>query len=337
MTRSKNRILETATASSIVWTNDKHAIIRKAVAQILQLAVAASDAEHGRALLDHFVGPLNMLIGGVQLDGETAPFTESMIRNAFHHHNSTSSLADCNHVTGASVEGVIHIRSGVQGSTHGAPIVSKSKLRTLKLDNICEDIINKLRAFLITERKRAAYAKDADNNKRRKINEDEEEDWGWSGGGGEIEEDANEEENIKSLRSQVIEDKARVDELYSRMEELHKELQEANKKFEMSSAALNEAVSSSSSAGVSDDVDLDMNRKKFAIYGDTVGSTSSAENRISVHYYLGGVAGVAEFSGPASNRVITEADLKRGFLPVPVDANKTKKNNAGTPTTVNTP
>lgn len=368
MTRSKNQIdTTTASSTSILWTNDKLGSIRKAVAQVLQLAVATSDAEHGRALLGHFVAPLNSLIGGVELDGETATFTEGMIQRAFLH-NRTSSFADCNHVTGANVDGVLHIRAGKQGTHRSAetvydigffpdmesasrmigcnnadnskPSISKSKLRTIKLDNVCESVIDKLRSFAIKEKKRAAYAKDTVVNKRRKIDEEEEdEDWGWSGGGGEIdEEDENEEENIKSLRLQVVEDKARVDTLYARMEELHKEFQEANKKFEMSSAALNEAVSSSSSAGLADDMlDLNTNCKKYAIYGDTVGSTSSAENRISVHYYLGGVAGVAEFSGPASNRVITEADLKRGFLPVPVDANKTKKNNADKPTTDNTP
>lgn len=323
-TRRSRRNSESEEMSSIVWTNDKHAIIRQAVAYILQQALCG---KKGRCPLDYFVGPLNNLIGGgegVKVGDEMAPFDEEMIRRAFQH-NNLSSIADCRDATGAAVDGIIHVRSGKQGSCRSRdapivhdvglfgdmesakigkdnvdkdPIISKSFLRTINLDNVPDAIRNLLQEFARKEKRRVYNQQQSIKRERKRRKTLDEND------GDDEEKEIDEDENTKLLRLQVFQDRKHRDEILEH-------LRVANEKLERSYAALRKAVESSAILGENKDHNHEINHK-YPIYDNV--------DRASLQYYLGGVSGVLDLAGPPSNRVIVEADLRKGLL---VDANTT--------------
>ena len=311
MTRSRSQSDPSAPNTSIAWTNNKHAIIRKVVVQLLHEAAGYG---HGRCPLGYFVLPLNSLIGGVELEGHMASFTEEILQRAFEN-SCSSSFANCTVSIGVDFDGVLHVRSGKQGSHRDNKVVHdiglfcnlesaimgrdnadedviipKLLIRSVNLDMVSSNTKNSLQQFSRNEKKRASWAKSTKNskkkNKKRKPEQEEDD--------GEDEADV-EEEDIKLLRMKVIEDKRHQDEIMEQLED-------ATEAVERSTTALNEAVFSSGALAQYDYEHVTLPRK------------SSMEFRTSLHYYLGTASGVLDLMGPPSERVIVEEDLKRGLL-----------------------
>ena len=304
MTRSTKRgdsSDTTTSTSTIVWTNIKHGVVRKAVAYILWNAVGSKGT---RCPLDYFVVPLNDLIGGVEVGGDAAPFTEEMIRRAFIN-NNPSSLADCVATIGTSFEGILHVRSGKQGTSRNAAIVhdiglfqcmdsailgcatadsdpklARTMLRTVNLSNISDDIRLFLQQFAVKEKKRAGYAQSAKTNKEQARKRRKTEDG----------DDADEEEmkEINTLRLHVAEDKRR-------REKLMKQLEAANEDLERSTTALTKAVGS---LCIDDDcVGLEYDYQ----YDKTTGKSSADNESTILRYYYGDAIGVLDLVGPPSD------------------------------------
>jgi hypothetical protein len=317
MTRSRSgSVVE---AHSIVWTSTKHAPIRNVVVQILEKAGFGSDEhgnevkhERGRCPVDYFVGPLNAIIG-VEVGGNMAPFTENMVRKAFaNKNNNPSSFADCKISIGADIEGILHIRTGEQGShrdnnnkhdislfpdlesarigsncADDDDVIPKLRIRDINLDFISDDMKIALKQFASTAKKRAGYAKDAkqremQESKRRKTAAEEEM-------------DTNVEPGIDTLRKKVSEDNRRREALLA-------QYQAANEEFKKSTAALNNAVGSSGPSNYD-----------YQRVDENVG-TDLTEERSTFSYYLDNAAGVLDLVGPPSDRALVHEDLKRGLL-----------------------
>ena len=326
MTRSRSgSVIET---SSIVWSSTLHAPIRNVVIQILEKAGIGVDddgcevkLERCRYPVDHFVVPLNTIIG-VELGGDMASFTEKIIRSAFGNDNY-SSFAECRVAIGADIDGVLHVRSGKQGSHRGAKdvhdislfpdaesarigsscaddddLIPKLKIISVNLDFISDDMKIELKKFARGLKKRTGYAKNAkqkemQESKQRKIAEEQPMD---------ADEDA---VGINTLRMKLTEDKRR-------REELLKQLEEVNGELEKSTTALNNAVASSSSTSTTMEGDPSSNYDYHHV--DKKEGTDLTEERSTLSYYLDNAVGVLDLVGPPSDRVVVHEDLKRGLL-----------------------
>ena len=326
MTRSRSgSVVE---ASSIVWTNTKHAPIRNAIVQILEKAGFGMD-EHGnevklercRCPVDYFVVPLNTIIGA-EVGGDMAPFTENMLRQAFAFEgNNPSSFADCRVAIGADIEGVLHVRSGWQGNHQDGKVVHDislfsdlqsarigcsnadaddiipiRRIKSVNLDFISDDIKNALRKFAKTRKRRtdndtkAAKQHEQQESNRRKRTAVESM-------------DADVEPGTDALRMKVNDVKRRWEELLAQLEAVDEEMKR-------STAALNNAVGPS--GGINMEGDNPSNYDYQHV--DKKRGTELTEDRTTFSYYLGTAAGVLDLVGPPTDHVLVHEDLKRGLL-----------------------
>lgn len=311
---------QTTTHSTIVWSHNKYAIIRKVVVDIFQKVIGYGN---GRCPLDFFVLPLNGIID-VKLGGDMAPFTEEMVRRAFENNNS-SSFADCRLAIGSDFEGILHVRSGKQGSHRNCRVVHdiglfreiesamlgrvnadndiiipKLLIRSLNLDIISNNIKISLQEFSRNEKKKANYTRTTKqiNQKRKRMEQTD----------AEVEEETVDhlgemKIDIKVLRSKANEDMRHRDKIMA-------QLNEANIQLKKSVTDLNEALGLSNCDPLIYDYQHDKKTGKLP-----------TEGRDILHYYLGNTAGVLDLVGKPSERIIVEADLKKGLL-LPEDGKK---------------
>jgi hypothetical protein len=307
--------------SSIVWRSSKHAIIRKAVTQILH---ASFGYGHGRCQVDYFVMPLNRLIGGVSLDGDAHSFTEDIIRKAFEN-NNPSSFADCRVAIGVDIDGILHVRSGRQGSHRNARIVCdiglfcdmesairgggaaddddlqipRLMIRSINLDSISQNIKDALLQFAEKEKSVKIYPKQA-----KLIGKEEEG----------MEQLQKENPEIGTIRMQLVENKRRQNELMEK-------LMATNEAVKRITTTLNEAVDAAASARCNIDVCEEILLYDYLHEDDKRANKSLLDDRMTLHYYLDGAGGILDLLGMPSNRVIVQSDLEKGLLlPVLNDA-----------------